>query len=47
MDIRPCLMDLGMNRESCSVDGLIANHDLTILVDQDEIAYADLRKVSR
>jgi hypothetical protein len=47
MYIRPCLVDLRMNRKSRRVDRLIANHDLAIFVDQNEIADANLREVAR
>jgi hypothetical protein len=47
MYIRPCLVNLRMDRKSRRVDGLITYHDLTIFIDQDEVAHADLRKVSR
>lgn len=47
MYIRPSLVDLRMNRKSRRVDRFIANHDLAIFVDQNEIADANLRKVAR
>ena len=45
--IRPRLVDLGMNRESSRIDGFVADHDLAIFVDENEVADADLREVSR
>ena len=47
MYIRPCLMNLRMDRKSRCVDRLIANYDLAIFVYQNEIAHANLREVSR
>ena len=47
MYIRPRLVDLGMNSKSRCVDRLVADYDLAVFVDQDEIAHANLREVSR
>lgn len=45
MYIRPCLVNLRMDRKGRCVDRLITNYDLAIFVDQNEIAHADLREV--
>lgn len=47
MYIRPCLVDLRMDRKSRCVDRFVADHDLAIFVNQNEIAHADLREVPR
>lgn len=46
MHVRPCLVNLGMDRKSRSVDGLFADHDLAVFVHEDEVTHADLREVS-
>ena len=47
MYIRPCLVNLRMDRKSRCVDRLIANYDLAIFVYQNEIAHGNLREVPR
>lgn len=47
MYIWSCLVDLRMNRKSRCINRLVADHDLAIFVDQNEIAHANLREVSR
>ena len=39
-------VDLRVDGESCGVDGLFADYDFSIFVDEDEVAYANLREVS-
>lgn len=38
-------VDLRVDGESCCVDGLFADDDFSVFVDEDEIAYADLGEV--
>jgi hypothetical protein len=45
MYIRPCLVNLRMNSKSRCVDRLVADDDLAVFVDQNEVAHANLRKV--
>ena len=47
MYIRPCLVNLRMDSKSRGINRLVADHDLAIFVDQNEIADANLRKVAR
>jgi hypothetical protein len=44
--IRPCLVDFRVDGKSRCVDGLFANNDFSVFVDEDEVAHADLGKVS-
>lgn len=39
-------VDFGVYGESCGVDGLFADHDFSVFVDEDEVADADLGEVS-
>lgn len=39
--IRSGLVDLGMDGESCGVDGFVADDDFAVFVDEDEVADAD------
>ena len=47
MHIRPSFMDFRVNGKSRRIDRLFANHNLAIFIDQNQIADADLREVSR
>lgn len=42
VDIRAGFMDFGVNGKSCGVNRLISNDYLTLLIDEDKIADADL-----
>jgi hypothetical protein len=42
VDVRSRLVDLRVDGESRCVNGLFADHDLTIFIHQNEIADADL-----
>jgi hypothetical protein len=44
--IRPCLVDFRVDGKSRCVDGLFADDDFSVFVDEDEVAHADLGKVS-
>lgn len=45
VNIRPRLMDLAMDRECSRVDRLVPDHDVTFLVDEDQVRHADLAEV--
>jgi hypothetical protein len=40
------LVNFRVDGESCGVDGLFADYDFSIFVNEDEVAYANLREVS-
>lgn len=46
VDVRTRFVDFGMDGEGCCVDGLFTFYDLTVFVDEDEVAHADLGEVS-
>jgi hypothetical protein len=39
-------VDFRVDGESCGVDGLFADYDFSVFVDEDEVAHADLGEVS-
>jgi hypothetical protein len=39
-------VDFRVNGKSCGVDGLIADYDFSVFVDEDEVADADLGEMS-
>lgn len=47
VDVRPRLVDLRVDGERGRVDGFVADHDVAVLVDQDQVRHADLREVLR
>jgi len=44
--VRARLVDFRMDGKSRCVDGLLADDDFPVFVDEDEVAYADLGEVS-
>jgi hypothetical protein len=44
--IRTSFVDFRVDGESCCVDGLFADDDFSVFVDEDEVADADLGEVS-
>jgi hypothetical protein len=46
MHIRSRLVNLRVNSKSRCVDGLFANDDFSVFVDEDEVAHADLGEMS-
>lgn len=45
MDIWPGFMDLGMDCEGRCIDRFLANHDIAIFVDKNQIGDRNLREV--
>lgn len=45
VDIRPCFVDLAVDRKGGGIDGLIADDDLALFVDENKVRDRDQREV--